>query len=137
MKGNLLYLESSALVKLVWTEPESDALRTLLTQWPDQVSSDLVHVEVIRAARRGRASTTTLLEGRAREVIAAVNLLAINETVLELAATVEPNRLRSLDAIHLGSALALGSDLGAMVTYDLALAAAARAAGIEVLSPGQ
>jgi predicted nucleic acid-binding protein len=136
MKGNLLYLESSALVKLVWTEPESDALRALLTKWPDQVSSDLVHVEVVRAARRGRASTTTILEGRAREVIAAVNLLAITEEVLELAAMVEPKGLRSLDAIHLASALVLGSDLGAMVTYDVALASAAREAGIDILSPG-
>jgi predicted nucleic acid-binding protein len=69
-------------------------------------------------------------------VIAALNLLTINEEVAELAATVEPNGLRSLGAIHLASALALGSDLGAMVTYDSALASAARAAGIEVLSPG-
>ncbi len=136
MKGNLLYLESSALVKLVWTEPESDALRAVLTKWPDQVSSELAHVEVIRAARRGRAATTTILQGRAREVVAAVNLLAITEEVLELAATVEPNRLRSLDAIHLASALTLGSDLGAMVTYDAKLASAARQAGIEVLAPG-
>lgn len=136
IKGSLLYIESSALVKLVWTEPESDALRALLTEWPDRVSSDLTHVEVIRAARRGDASATTILEGRAREVIAAVNLLAITEKVLELAAMMEPNGLRSLDAIHLASALAMGSDLGAMVTYDMALAAAARSAGIEVLAPG-
>jgi predicted nucleic acid-binding protein len=136
IKGSLLYIESSALVKLVWTEPESDALRALLTEWPDRVSSDLTHVEVIRTARRGDASATTILEDRAREVIAAVNLLAITEEVLELAAMMEPNGLRSLDAIHLASALAMGSDLGAMVTYDMALAAAARSAGIEVLAPG-
>ena len=70
-------------------------------------------------------------------MIAATNLLEIDEQVLKLAATVEPNGLRSLDAIHLASALTLGSDLGAMVTYDSALAAAARAVGIEVLSPGK
>jgi predicted nucleic acid-binding protein len=136
MKGELLYIESSALVKLVCKEAESDALRAALLEWPDHVSSEFAHIEVIRAAGRGPASTRKVLRGRAREVIAALNLLTINEEVAELAATVEPNGLRSLGAIHLASALALGSDLGAMVTYDSALASAARAAGIEVLSPG-
>jgi len=136
MKGDLLYIESSALVKLVWKESESDALRAALMEWPDRLSSELAHIEVIRAARCGPASAMTILLGRAREVIAALNLLAINEDVLELAATVGPTRLRSLDAIHLASALTLGPDLGAMVTYDVALASAARRAGIEILSPG-
>ncbi len=134
MKGNLLYLDSSALVKLAWTENESSSLNKMLAGWPDRVSSELSHVEVIRAAHR--VSTEPAVHRRAREVIAAVNLLAISGEVLELAAAVEPNQLRSLDAIHLGSALALGSDLGAMVTYDGALASAARQAGIEVLAPG-
>ena len=134
MKGNLLYLDSSALVKLAWKEDESSSLNKMLAGWPDRVSSELSHVEVIRAAHR--VSTEPAVHTRAREVLAAVNLLAISGEVLELAATVEPNQLRSLDAIHLGSALALGSDLGAMVTYDVALASAARQAGIEVIAPG-
>jgi len=121
-------------VKLVWQERESAALLEMLAAWPDRVSSEIAHVEVIRAARR--ASTGTVLRNRAREVIAAVNLLPMNQDVLELAASVSPSRLRSLDAVHLGSALALGVDLGAMVTYDSVLMSAAGDAGVEVLSPG-
>lgn len=134
MKDKLLYLDSSALAKLAWLEDESASLHKMLNSWPDRISSELAHVEVIRAAHR--VSTDPAVLGRAREVVAATNLLAVDEEVLELAATVEPHGLRSLDAIHLASALSLGSDLGAMVTYDSRLASAARQAGIKVLSPG-
>jgi uncharacterized protein len=55
--------------------------------------------------------------------------------IADAAAKLEPPSLRTLDAVHLASALSLGDDLGAFVAYDRRLAEAAEAAGIEVLAP--
>ena len=129
----LLYLDSSALVKLVVPEPESAALVALLSDWPARVTSHVAVVEVVRAARR--ASTDGAVHRRAREVMAAVNLIRLREDVLEQAATVRPATLRSLDAIHLACATSLADDIGAFVAYDRTLSAAAEAAGFRVLAP--
>jgi hypothetical protein len=52
MAGELLYLDSSALVKLVLPEAESEALLESLSAWPVRITSDLARVEVVRATRR-------------------------------------------------------------------------------------
>jgi predicted nucleic acid-binding protein len=127
------YLDSSALIKLVVHEAESDALRRFLRAWPSRVSSALAAVEVPRAVRR--LSTDARAQGLAQRVLAATTLLGVDETILAAAAALEPVTLRSLDAIHLASALALGSELGGLVTYDERLAGAARAAGVAVHAP--
>src|SRR4051794_5246450 len=111
MKGEILYMDSSALVKLVLPEAESRALVAALEAWPARVSSELAGVEVIRAARR--ASPEPAVERRAEEVMAGIHLLKIDGDVLERAARLEPRTLRSLDAIHLASVLSLGEELGA------------------------
>lgn len=64
-----------------------------------------------------------------------MTLVPLDDKVLLAAAALEPATLRSLDAIHLATALSLGGDLGAMYVYDARLAAAARAAGIRVEAP--
>jgi predicted nucleic acid-binding protein len=134
MKGEILYMDSSALVKLVLPEAESPALVAALEAWPARVSSELAGVEVIRAARR--ASPEPAVERRAEEIMAGIHLLKIDGSVLERAARLEPRTLRSLDAIHLASVLSLGEELGAVVIYDGALAAAAADCGLEVMAPG-
>ncbi|HVT17373.1 MAG TPA: type II toxin-antitoxin system VapC family toxin [Thermoanaerobaculia bacterium] len=131
--GKLLYLDSSALVKLVLREAESDALLRSLGAWPACVTSELAYVEVVRAARRAAADPA--VERRAEEVLAAVHLLKIDGELLSQAGRLEPRTVRALDALHLASALSLGDDLGAMAIYDAALAAAAAACGIAVLAP--
>jgi len=131
--GRLVYLDSSALVKLVLPEAESAALMQFLAGSLDRVTSSVAVVEVVRAARR--ASDDPGVERRAREVMAGVDLLQMNAPTLDVAAGVEPRALRSLDAIHLAAATELGDDLAAMVVYDAALAKAARAAGINVIAP--
>lgn len=132
--GDLLYLDSSALVKLVLPEAESGALLESLAAWPACVTSELARVEVIRAARRAAADPE--VEQRAENVMASLHLLKLDGDILDLAARLEPRTLRSLDAIHLASALSLGEDLGAMVIYDGPLAAAATASGLKVVAPG-
>lgn len=133
-RGELLYLDSSALVKLVLAEAESGALFKILAAWPDRVSSELARVEVVRATRR--ASADPGVEERAGQVLASLHLLKIDTDILGRAARLGPPTLRSLDAIHLASALSLGDDLGAMAVYDSGLAAAAAAVGMKVLAPG-
>src|SRR5688500_1380091 len=111
-----LYLDSSALVKLVAPELETSALRRLLRLWPRQSTSALAAVEVPRAARRH--STDAPVARRAEEVLAQVGQIAISPEILARAAELELASLRALDVIHLASALTLGRDLGALVTYD-------------------
>ncbi len=135
MAGKFLYLDSSALVKLVRTEAESAALRELIKAWPLQVSSELAKVEVVRAVRR--ATVEEELHCRAAELMTAINLLKISTEILNQASLIDPATVRTLDAIHLASARSLGSDLGAMAAYDIRLADAARRSGMVVLAPGQ
>ena len=133
MDGEFLYLDSSALVKLVLPEAESDALLESLSAWPVRISSELARVEVVRAARR--ATPNPAVEQRAEEVLASLYLLKIDSDILSEAARLEPRTLRSLDAVHLASALSLGTDLGPIVTYDSNMATAAAGYGLEVLAP--
>lgn len=129
----LVYLDSSALVKLVVTEPESRALMELLRAQPDRVSSAVALTEVPRALRR--AGFGNRERRRARELLARVALVDTDRRILAAAAALEPPALRTLDAIHLATALAVREDLVALVTYDRRLRAAAERAHLDVLAP--
>ena len=129
----LVYLDSSALVKLVVTEPESTALMELLRARPDRVSSAVALTEVPRALRR--AGFGTRERRRARDLLARVALVDTDRRILAAAAALDPPTLRTLDAIHLATALAVREDLAALVTYDQRLRAAAERAHLDVLAP--
>lgn len=133
MAATLVYLNSSALVKLVVREEGTDELRTWLSAHPAVVSSALAVTEVRRAI--GRLSSRRSLSDGARLVLDGVALLAVDVAVLEGAAGLRPPELRTLDAIHVSSALSLGTELLAFVTYDDRQAAAARKAGLPVMRP--
>ena len=130
MSGNVAYLDSSAFVKLVVLEPESSALRQWLRNWPDRASATLLRVESVRAV----APTGPKAVRTARWQMARLHLIELNRRPLDTAATL-PGPLRSLDCIHLAAAQSLGSDLGAVVTYDQRLAQAAERMGMTVESP--
>lgn len=130
-----LYLDSSALVKLVQRETESDALRGYLRQRAaDQlVTSALARVEVLRAVFAGGARA---LE-QARRQLSRVDQIVLSTDLLDRAATLLPTiQLRSLDAIHLAAAQIVGEELRAIVTYDQRMAAAAGDLGFVVEMPG-
>jgi predicted nucleic acid-binding protein len=129
--GQLLYLDSSAIVKLVVHEPESAAVLALLRSWPEAVSSIVARVEVERVGRRlgGGAGR------RARTVLTRLAVVELDDQVIQIAAQLRPPELRTLDAIHLGTALSLGGDLGGMCAYDSRLSQAAGAAGVKILAP--
>jgi predicted nucleic acid-binding protein len=127
------YLDTSALVKLVVAEPETEALRAWLADTDSEwVSSDLARTELMRAVRR---STPDRLV-RAREVLDSLILLGVTTSIFDAAGRLDPLVLRTLDAVHLAAALDLGDDLEAIVTYDGRLAEAAGANGIATVAPG-
>jgi len=131
----LIYLDSSALVKLAVVEPETDALRDLLrANSSANTTSEIAPVEVVRAVRIVDDS----LLPKAFEVVAAVDLIPVSPEVLAMARDIDPPLLRTLDAIHLASAKLIGRvDLTAFVAYDGRLLDAARAAGLPTSSPGR
>jgi len=129
--GQLLYLDSSAIVKLVVPEPETKALRELLRSWPDRVSSVVARIEVERVARRIGGGTVR----RARSVLSRIPLVYLDEDIVQRAAALGPPELRTLDAIHLATAISLGGDLGALCAYDVRIGGAAVSKTIEVLAP--
>jgi predicted nucleic acid-binding protein len=117
-------------VKTVVEEAESERLRVWLPDWPERVSSALLRTEAVRAVRlHGSAAVE-----RAREKIEELELLHVDRAILDSAADLAVEA-RTLDAIHLASALALGPDLGVLVTYDARMARAASELGIETVAP--
>ena len=128
-----VYLDSSALVKLVVLEPESAALRGFLRTHALRISSALAEVEVPRALLRAGYGAP---EGRrATQILARVALVDVDSRILRSAAALMPRDLRSLDAIHLATALSLGQDLAGIVTYDQRLSNAAADADLAVWAP--
>jgi predicted nucleic acid-binding protein len=130
--GRYAYLDTSAFVKLCWPEPESAALVRYLRDWPLLASCALVRTEALRAAAR---QPVPRLAGTRRQLLA-VALIDIDRPLLEHAGSVAPREVRSLDAVHVAAALALGPDLGVVVTYDQRMADAAQAQGLDVVAPG-
>jgi predicted nucleic acid-binding protein len=129
-----LYLDSSAIVKLVQREAESNALRRFLRRHRDdrRVTSALARVEVVRAISGGGPAAIA----HARRQLARVDEIAIDRDLLDTAGTIAPGEsLRSIDAIHLASAQALAPDLRAVVTYDQRIAAAAHTLGMIIEAP--
>ena len=127
----MLYLDSSAIVKLVAREPESPALVEAVRADPAVISSSLAWAEVVRAVTRAGGRVA-----RAHAVLEGIALVPIDDGIIREAAMLQPSELRTLDAIHLATALSLGGELSALVTYDGRLAEAATTAGIEVATPG-
>ena len=126
-------LDTSALVKLVVAEPETPALRSWLAdEERTPVASDLARTELMRAVRRTLPDRAVL----AHDILDAVTLIRLAPPVLDMAGRLAPTTLRSLDAIHLATALSLGDDLDGFVTYDDRQADAARANGVKVVAPG-
>lgn len=125
------YLDSSAIVKLAVLEAESAALRHHLRRRRPLVSSALARTEVLRALLPGGEAA----QAAGRGVLAALELVRVDDRVLSRAGILQPEGLRSLDAIHLATVELLGSDVGAVVTYDTRMASAAELLGHRVVAP--
>jgi predicted nucleic acid-binding protein len=130
----LLYLDSSAIVKLVALEPESGALHDWVSRRGDAVVSALAMVELQRAVRR--LEDRSALKRRASTVLNRIALIQVDDAILHRAAHLETADLRSLDAIHLATALSIREHLEAFVVYDRRLGLAAESLGLKVTAPG-
>lgn len=127
-----VYLDSSAFLKLIVEETESTAVRTFLANRDARrVSSALLRTESLRAVRNlGPDAVGTVREGLRR-----VDLVGIDDRILDAAGTLEPLVLRTLDAIHLATAMAIGDDLDVVITYDDRMVEAARLLGLATATP--
>jgi uncharacterized protein len=130
----VIYLDSSALVKLALTEPESAVLAQWLAQRGDQpiVSSTLHRAEVPRYVWRAEPGALP----RSYRLLKRIARVPMTADLLDDSATLPPQQLSTAQAIHLASALALKQDLTAFVSYDEHLLAAAKDAGLPVAAPG-
>jgi len=129
----MIYLDSAAVVKLVHAEAESQTLRDWLDQRAETgwTSSALVEIESFRALARYAPEAIIRLP----PVLDLIDMIDISPRVRILAQTVRPVTVRSLDAIHLGTALDIRPSLTSFVTYDKRLLDAAAAAGLPANSP--
>jgi predicted nucleic acid-binding protein len=131
-EAKLVYMDTSALVKLVIPEPETEALIAVLTPQTRMVASEIIEVEAIRAARRagGHGAVDT-----ARDQLAGVRCLPLTRDIRRRASELEPDTLPSLDAIHIATALDLGERLDCVYAYDTRMTAAAEAVGLRTCAP--
>jgi predicted nucleic acid-binding protein len=142
----VMYLDTSALVKLVHPEPETDALRRYLAgrKRTPKCTSAVTITELIRAVRRANHDPAGGVRDRktldaetelARKLLAALQVVEVTRAVLVDAASADGPFLKSLDAIHLVAATRLAIGLTSFVTYDKRLAAVAEEAGLPVAVP--
>jgi predicted nucleic acid-binding protein len=129
----MIYLDTAAIVKLVHAESESQALRDWLDERADVgwVSSVLAEIESARTLARHAPEAVTRLQ----LVLDLMDLVELDAGTRILAQTVKPATVRSLDAIHLATALRIHPPITSFVTYDKGLADAAHAAGLTVDLP--
>ena len=133
----IAYLDASAIVKLVRRETGSDGLREFLRAC-DLVASEVAVTEVLRAVMREASvvgqSTGELLE-RALSAMEELVLIVAQTTTFVRAGLLDGAHLRSLDAIHIATAVEVGG-VDVFVTYDERQAAAVRIAGFRTIAPG-
>jgi uncharacterized protein len=127
------YVDSSAFVKLIIPEDSS----ALLKDWLDHstslpLASEVLHVEVLRAVRRRAPHRLPI----ARHMLGGVVEVAMTQGIADRAAWLEPTTVRSLDAIHIATAMEVGDQVQAFLTYDRRMSDAASAYGFEVVAPG-
>ncbi|ARJ03803.1 ribonuclease VapC [Cnuibacter physcomitrellae] len=127
------YFDSSAFVKLVIPEEASVELKA----WVDgsslsPISNDLLHTEILRAVRRRAPQRLP----DARHLLSGVLTASITTSIADRAAWLEPPSVRSLDALHVATALEIGDGVHAFVTYDTRMQECARAHGFDVVAPG-
>jgi predicted nucleic acid-binding protein len=128
----LVYLDTSAFVKLAIPEPETAALIAALPARARLVASEILEVEALRAAGRAAGADGATA---ARAQLAGVRLLPLTDQIRRRACELDPATLGSLDAIHLATALDLGELLACMYTYDARMLGAASEAGLQVSAP--
>jgi len=135
--AGVVYADTSALVKLVVREAESDALEARLRQTRSVTTSAITSVELLRAVARARSELRANVadEWTVLALLAAAAEIPLTDEIRAAASALPPVELRALDAIHLASAMAIGDELGGVLTYDERMRAAATTHGLALLAP--
>lgn len=129
----MIYLDTSAAAKLVLSESESDALAMFLVEriTTPLVSSVLLYPELVRAVNRHRPE----LAERAVALLQRIMMVPLDHAIVVGSATVGNPLVRTLDALHLATAVTIRSELDVLITYDKRLAESAEALGLTVAAP--
>lgn len=137
-RTGILYVDTSALLKLLVRETESTAIERELVQWPSLATSIITEVELPRAVARAREDRpdavidgSLILQG----VLASASIIELSEDIVAIARSVAPVHVGALDAIHIASALSLDQELAGVATYDNRMADALTRARIDVMAP--
>jgi uncharacterized protein len=130
----LIYLDTTALMKLVTAQPESTPLSDYLSGHTDTVwfTCALTRAELLRAA----AAVHPDAAEHAYHVLAGLDTVAVTDRLLDTVTMLAPAPRRILDALHIAAALTAGHRLHTLITYDDELAAAARDHNITTTTPG-
>ena len=133
MLADPLYLDSSAIVKLVVDETESDELTRMIESTDAVLTTSFIsEIECVRAVNRISAD----LRDVAMERLHGFVVLPLTDSIRSRTMSIMPGALRSLDAIQLSTAIEIQDSLEGFVSYDFKLNEAARSFGLSVLAPG-
>jgi predicted nucleic acid-binding protein len=130
----IVYVESSAAVKLFGLEPESDALVSYLDELADETATTLVSSAILETEVRRAAVRAGLAQSRATAILDRFEIVEFGRSVYTAAGVLPGRQLRSLDALHIAAAFKVDADV--MLSYDMRQIAAADAAGLRTVSPG-
>lgn len=130
----MIYLEATALMKLVTATPESPALTNYLDAHTDTTwfTCATTRIDLHRASAAIHPDAVI----RAQHVLAGLDTVAVTDRLLQIAVELNPTPQRTTDALHIAAALSAGPRLRTLVTYDPVLAAAAAGHGITAFNPG-
>ncbi|HEX4362531.1 MAG TPA: type II toxin-antitoxin system VapC family toxin [Pseudonocardia sp.] len=127
----MIYVDTSALMKLVWPEQGTEATYAFVGDREDLISSALLTVEARQAAFRAEPAALT----RVDLLLARFEYIQLSDAVIETASRLPDPMLRSLDAIHLATALLIRDDIDVLLSYDERLLTAASAHGLPTAAP--
>jgi hypothetical protein len=131
----MIYLDATAMIRLIAQTPETPALTAYLTAHTDTrwISCALTRAELLRTTADLPAEATE----HAHHVLSGIDSVGVTDRLLDAAVTLSPAPARTIDALHIAAALSAGHRLRTLVTYDPELASAASGHHITTVSPGR
>jgi uncharacterized protein len=134
----ILYVDTSAMLKLLVREAESAAIERELLTWSELATSVITEVELPRAVARAREERAdAVIDGSVvlHGVLSSAAIIPLSENIVAAARKVKPVQVGALDAVHIASAISLGRQLAGVATYDKRMQDALEPLGVGVIAP--